>query len=89
MNITSMFRNVRGEYEPIRVIGVFGGSAYIIGAHAFVAWQISLGKEFDFIAYCTAFPAGLAAIIGAIAGSLKVKDKATEEARNVSEAGHG
>lgn len=85
MNITSMFRNVRGEYEPIRVVGVLGGFAFIIGGHAFAGWKLYSTGEFDLIAYCTAYPAGLAAIIGAIAGSLKVKDKATEEARVIAE----
>lgn len=88
MNITSMFRNVRGEYEPIRVVGVLGGFAYIIGAQVFVALHINAGREFDLIAYCTAFPAGLAGIVGSIAGSLKVKDKATEEARAIGEGDH-
>jgi len=85
MTLTSMFRNVRGEYEPIRVVGVLGGFAYIIGAQVFVGLHIAASKDFDLIAYCTAFPAGLAAIVGSIAGSLKVKDKSTEEARAISE----
>lgn len=82
--LTNMLRNVRGEYEPIRVVGVAGGFVFIIGVQVFVGWNMAMGREFDIVAYCTAFPGGLSAIIATVAGSLKVKDKATEEARAVA-----
>jgi hypothetical protein len=63
-----VFKGLGGEFEINRVVGAFGAAAYIVGAHAFLGWDvIHLGHPFDVTAYCLAFPAGLGVAVGAIA----------------------
>lgn len=81
MGISDFLRGPGGEYEITRGLGALGGIAYIIGAHAFVAWEIHLGRGFDLTAYCLAFPGGLAAIVAAAAGGAAWKDKGTASAK--------
>ena len=73
--ITNFLRGIGGEFEITRVVGAFGGFTYVVGAHAFVAWNLIEGREFDLTAYCLAFPGGLGAVIVAIAGSASIKDR--------------
>lgn len=79
--ITHAFKGPNGEFEIARSLGALGGLAYIAGANLFVAFEVfHRGREFDLIAYCTAFPAGLAAVLVAIGGAVAIKD------RNVAKA---
>jgi uncharacterized iron-regulated membrane protein len=81
MSITNILRGIGGEFEINRVVGAFGGFAYIVGAHAFLAWDIHRGAHFDLPTYCLTFPAGLAAVVGAIAGAVALKDRNVAIAR--------
>jgi hypothetical protein len=77
-----ILKGIGGEYEINRVVGAFGAAAYIVGAHAFLGWDvIHLGHPFDVTAYCLAFPAGLGVAVGAIAGAVAVKDRNVATAR--------
>lgn len=73
--LSNALRGIGGEYELTRVVGAGGGFSYIVGANAFVAWNMVEGREFDITAYCIAFPGGLAAILVAIAGGAGLKDR--------------
>lgn len=73
--LSNALKGIGGEYELNRVVGAFGGIAYIVGANGFVAWHLVRGGEFDLIAYCAAFPGGLGVVVGAIAGAVALKDR--------------
>lgn len=85
--LTNALRGLGGEFEINRVVGAFGGVIYIIGANAFVAWNMANGKEFNVTEYCLAFPGGLAVVVGAIAGAVAVKDRNVATAKVISETG--
>lgn len=88
MSLTNILRGVGGEFEITRVLGAAGVAAYIIGALAFESWTVfHLGKEFDVVAFCASFPTGLGVAIGAIAGSVAVKDRNVAVAKVTSETG--
>ena len=88
MKIFNMLRGITGEFEINRVVGAFGASAYVICANAFVAWNVIYrGHEFDVVAYCTAFPAGLGIAVGAIAGAVAIKDRNVATATVVRDTG--
>lgn len=87
MMILNALKGIGGEFELNRLVGAFGGIAYVIGANVFVAWSMAEGREFDIVAYCTAFPAGLAVIVGAIAGAVAWKDKGVASAKVIEQTG--
>lgn len=87
MNILSMLKGISGEFEITRVVGAFGAATYVIGANAFIAWDMARGSHFNVTEYCLAFPAGLAAAVGAIAGAAAVKDRNVAIAQNVRDSG--
>ena len=79
--INHAFKGPNGEFEIARLTGAVGGLAYVVGAHTFVAFEVfHKGRDFDLVAYCTAFPAGLAGVLVAIGGAVAIKD------RNVAKA---
>lgn len=85
MSITNALKGITGEFEINRLVGAFGGTAYVIGAHAFIAHDIFWkGRVFDVATYCLSFPAGLAAVVGAIAGAVALKDRSVATARVTS-----
>ena len=81
MKILNMLKGISGEFEVNRVVGATGASIYIVGAHAFVAWNMLEGRAFDLTAYCLAFPSGLGVAIGSIAGAVAVKDRSVATAK--------
>lgn len=85
--LSEAFRGANGGYEVNRIVGAFGGFVYVIGAHAFVAWELALGRAFDLATYCLAFPAGLAAVVGGTAVAVSVKDKAVASAKVTEHTG--
>lgn len=93
--LSNALKGIGGEFEITRVVGAAGGFAYILGGHAFLAWNMIEGRAFDLTAYCIAFPGGLGAVIVAIAGSASIKDrnvavaKATEAKTKSDAAGDG
>lgn len=79
--ISTMFRGIGGELEVQRVLGAAGVASYIVFPHLFVAWELAHGKSFDLVAYCTAYPAGLAAALAASAGAIGWKDRQVAKAK--------
>ena len=85
MKILEALKGIGGGYEINRLVGAIGATAYIVGANAFVFWDVvHLGHDFDVTAYCIAFPTGLGVAIGAIAGAVAVKDRSVATARVTS-----
>ena len=83
MKISAMLKGISGEFEVNRVVGAFGAFAYIVCANAFVAWHVlAQGHDFNVTEYCLAFPAGLGVAVGAIAGSVALKDRQVAKARS-------
>ena len=83
--LTQALRGIGGEFEINRVVGAFGTVIYVIGAHAFVAWNMATGEKFNITEYCLAFPGGLAVCVGAIAGAVAVKDRNVATAKVIAE----
>lgn len=81
MNFANIIRGIGGEPEINRTVGAVGAGAYIIGAHAFIAWNMAEGRAFDVTAYCLAFPAGLGVAVGSIAAAVTIKDRGVATAR--------
>jgi hypothetical protein len=84
--LSSIFKGVNGGYEVNRFIGAVGGIVYIVGAHVFVAWDMAKGHAFDLVAYCLAFPGGLAAVVGGTAGAVALKDSYVARAKTETAA---
>jgi len=83
---TDALRGIGGQFELNRLVGFFGGLAYVVCANLFVGYEVFyLSKNFDITAYCLAFPGGLAVIAGGTAGAIAWKDKAVASAK-VTEA---
>lgn len=88
MKILNILRGLGGEFEITRVLGSIGVAVYIVGTHVFVGWTVfHLNKPFDVVAYCAAFPSGLAIAIGVIATAAGAKDKAVAAAQTVRDTG--
>lgn len=85
--LTHALRGIGGEFEINRVCGAFGTVIYVIGAHAFIAWNMINGKAFDVTEYCLAFPGGLLVCVGAIAGAVSVKDRNVAAAQVIRDTG--
>lgn len=86
--LTNILRGIGGEFEINRVVGAFGGVAYVICANSFVGWDVLVkGRAFDITAYCLAFPSGLGVAVGAIAGAVAIKDRNVATARVIAETG--
>lgn len=81
------FKTSNGGYELTRVLGGFGGAAYVVGANAFVITELAMDRGFDLATYCVAFPAGLAAILAAVAGGASWKDKGVASAKVIADTG--
>lgn len=81
-------KGIGGQYELNRVVGAFGGVAYIVGAVGLTGYDVIVrSREFDIVAFCAAFPAGLAVVVGAIAGAVAWKDRGVATAKVISETG--
>lgn len=81
-------RGIGGEYEITRVLGGFGCMAYCVCANTFIGWGVIVnGKDFDIVAYCTVFPIGLTAIMGAAAGAASLKDRNVAKSKVIEETG--
>lgn len=88
MKILNMLRGITGEFEVTRVVGAFGATAYVVGSHAFIAWDMLYNhRPFNVTEYCLAFPSGLAAALGAIAAAASVKDRNVATATVVQNTG--
>jgi hypothetical protein len=72
----NLLRGIGGDFEINRVLGAVGTFAYIVGAHAFEAYDVIWkGNDFNVTAYCLAFPGGLGVAVASIAGAVALKDR--------------
>jgi hypothetical protein len=85
--IASALRGINGEPELIRTAGAFGLFCYVVGALVFQAWAMHRGDHFDVVAFCAAFPGGLAVAYGSIAGAAALKDRQVATATVIRETG--
>lgn len=81
MQLQNALKGITGEFEIGRLLGAFGVGTYIISAPLFQAYEIWRNGHFDVIAFCAAYPGGLAAALGATAGSIALKDRNVAVAR--------
>lgn len=78
MTILNALKGIHGDYEVQRVLGAFGTVVYVVTAPALVwAGKVTTSLE----AFCIAYPAGLAACIGATAGAIALKDRQVAKAK--------
>lgn len=87
-HLLNALKGVSGTYELNRLLGAFGVLVYIITVPAFVMWELHKSGRFDLVAYCTAYPAGLGAVMLAVSGSIALKDRtvaATVQKRDATE----
>lgn len=86
--LSNALKGIGGEYELNRLVGAFGGVAYVLCANGFVAYEVfGLGREFDITAYCLAFSAGLAAITTGTAVAVAHKDQKVASAKVIEQTG--
>lgn len=85
--LSEALRGTNGGYEISRVVGFVGGMAYVVGAHVFIGWNMVEGRGFDLVAYCLAFPGGLAALTGGTAAAVAIKDRNVATAKVIEETG--
>lgn len=78
MTILNALKGVTGGYEIQRVLGATGTLVYIVTAPALV-WARIVAVSFE--GFCLAFPAGLAACVGATAGAIALKDRQLAKAK--------
>jgi hypothetical protein len=78
MTILNALKGASGEFEVQRVLGAFGTIAYIITAPSLV-WARIVQTSFE--GFCLAYPAGLAACVGATAGAIALKDRQLAKAK--------
>jgi len=84
MTILNALKGVTGEFEIQRVLGATGTIVYIFTAPALV-WAKIVAVSFE--GFCLAFPAGLAACVGATAGAIALKDRQVARAKGVEREG--
>ena len=78
MTLLNALKGVGGEFEVQRVLGAVGTLVYIFTAPALV-WAGKVVVSFD--SFCLAYPAGIAACLGATAGSIALKDRQVAKAK--------
>jgi hypothetical protein len=83
MSILNALRGISCEFELIRTAGAFGLFCYVVGALTFQGWAMWRGEHFDIVAFCAAFPGGLAVAYASIAGSAAIKDRNVATATKV------
>jgi hypothetical protein len=86
-SILNALKGISGEFELIRTMGAFGLFCYVVGALVFQGWAMSRGDHFDIVAFCAAFPGGLALAYGSIAGAAAIKDRNVAVAQVVRDTG--
>ena len=79
MSIFNALRGVTGEFEVQRILGGLGTVTYIVAVPMFVATGVI--RDVSVTEFCLAYPAGLAACVGATAGAIALKDRQTAKAK--------
>ena len=85
MSILEALKGIGGSYEVQRVLGAVGTVTYVIAAPAFIA--TGLIPDVSLTEFSLAYPAGLAACIGATAGAIALKDRSVASAKVMEQTG--
>lgn len=83
--ILNALKGIGGEFEIQRVLGGIGTVVYVFAAPIFVAFGTI--KEVSLTEFSLAYPAGLAACIGATAGAIALKDRSVASAKVIEQTG--
>jgi hypothetical protein len=87
-HLLNILRGITGHLEITRVLGALGVLIYLLAVHVFVGYTVFyLGKAFDVVAYCAAFPAGFAIIIGTVSAAAGIKDRNVAAAQVTRDTG--
>lgn len=79
-----MLRGISGEYEIGRVLLAVGGGASVVTPIVFQACDMIFNSaRFDVVAWCAAYPCGLAALSGIGVFAIGKKDTAVAHAKAV------
>lgn len=81
MSIAGMLRGISGELEIGRATLAGAALAATVSPIGFQAWEMANGGHFDAVAWCTAYPGGLAALVTAGILGIGSKDKKVADAR--------
>lgn len=84
-SIMNALKGIGGEYEVQRVLGALGTVTYTLTAPIFVA--VDVIKSVSLTEFSLAFPAGLAACIGATAGAIALKDRNVATSKVIEQTG--
>jgi hypothetical protein len=87
MGLSAALKGIGGEFELNRVIGFISGLGYTAGALVFTAWNMIEGREFDVVAFCTAFGGGAAFITGGTAAAVSLKDRNVASSKVIEQTG--
>jgi hypothetical protein len=74
-NLKNALKGIGGEYELSRLLGAAGVLTYVVSAPVFTLWDVLHNNHFDVVGFCAAYPAGLGVAVGAVAGSIALKDR--------------
>lgn len=83
--ILNALKGIGGEYEVQRLLGAIGTLTYVVSVPAFVA--IGVIKGVSVTEFCLAYPGGLAACVGATAGSIALKDRGVATSKVIQDTG--
>lgn len=86
MRFFNILKGVTGEFEIGRTLLASSGVSAITSPIGFQFWDMWHGAHFDVAAWCTAYPAGLAALSGAGVYALGKKEKDVAIARQTQAA---
>jgi hypothetical protein len=84
---SNALKGTGGDFEINRVVGFISGVGYTLGALGFTAWNMAQGREFDVVAFCTAFAGGAAVLTGGTAAAVAVKDRNVASAKVIEQTG--
>lgn len=85
---TDFLRTGNGSLEINRLVGFLGGVVYVIAANTYVGYEVLwLGRVFNIVEYCLAFPAGLATIVGGTAAAVSLKDRNVASSQVIRDTG--
>lgn len=84
-NILDALKGIGGTYEVQRVLGALGTITYVVSVPVFVSTGIISGVSVT--EFSLAYPAGLAACIGATAGAIALKDRNVASAKIIEQTG--
>lgn len=85
MSILHALKGISGEFEVQRILGALGSTVYTFAVPTFVATGTI--KDVSVTEFCLAYPAGLAACIGATAGAIALKDRSVATAQVIERTG--